>query len=81
MTYEEISVILEKYNWIIESYSPLDIRTKDGEHHAHNFPAQLTIEYYIALDRSDNDDDKEDMMNSFKLIEDNTRKNSEENAI
>lgn len=66
MRLEDVEVLLDKYNWIVESYSPLNIRTKDGEHYAQNFPAELTIEYYIALDASDNEDEKEDMMNSYK---------------
>lgn len=68
MTFDKIEVLLDKYNWILESQSPLNIRTKDGKHFAQNFPAQLTIEYYITLDESDNEDEKEDMMISFKSL-------------
>jgi hypothetical protein len=68
MTFEQIDIIMDKYNWVVESYSPLNIRSKDGEHYAENFPAQLTIEYYLTLDASDNEDEKEDMINSFKPL-------------
>lgn len=66
MTYEEILKLLEKYGWIVESYSPLNIRSKNGESFAQNFAAEVVIEYFMLVDQSDDDDDnKIDLINRF----------------
>ena len=69
MKINDIKELLAKYHWILESESPLNIKSEDGEHHAQNFAAEVVIEYFILLDESDNDDDKEDLIERFKLIE------------
>lgn len=66
MNYEEIKLLLEKYNWIIESYSPLNIRSIDGEHHATNFAAELVIEYFAMLEYNGNITESDDIKNRFK---------------
>lgn len=68
MTIEDVGELLNKYNWILESESPLNVRSKDGEHHAQNFAAELTIEYFIALDSSDDDEEKESIIALFKPL-------------
>ena len=69
MNYDEIALLLTKYNWILESQSPLNIRSKDGEHHAQNFAAEVVIEWFAFIDAGDDEDAKEDLINRFKLIE------------
>jgi len=68
MNYDDIAVLLEKYNWILESVSPLNIRSKDGEHYAQNFAAEVVIEYFIMLDQSDNEEEKESITERFKPL-------------
>jgi len=65
MTYDEVKILLEKVNWILESESPLNIRSKDGEHFAQNFAAELVIEFFAGL----NDDVIEEYAEQFKLID------------
>jgi hypothetical protein len=65
MNYDQINVLLEKYNWILESNSPLNIRSKDGEHFASNYAAEIVIEYLALLDSSDNEDEKEATIKRF----------------
>jgi len=69
MNYDEIEQLLAKYHWILESHSPLNISSEDGEHRASNFAAEVVIEYFALLDSSDNEEEKDDLMNRFKLIE------------
>lgn len=69
MNYDEIRELLKKYNWILESTSPLNIRSEDGEHFAQNFAAEVTIEYIALVDQSEDHDAIEDLMNTFKLIQ------------
>lgn len=76
MNYDEIRDLLKKYNWILESISPLNIRSEDGEHYAQNFAAEVTIEYFALVDMSNDDENKEDLMTRFKLIQ-QTIKNEE----
>lgn len=66
MNYDEIEVLLKKYNWILESQSPLNIRSKDGEHFASNYAAEVVIEYLALLDSSDNEGEKEATIERFK---------------
>lgn len=68
MTIEAVAQLLDKYNWVLESESPLNVRSKDGEHYAQNFAAELTIEYFAALDNSDDEDEKEGITNLFKPL-------------
>lgn len=65
MNYEQIKSLLEKYGWILESQSPLNIRSKNGEHYAQNFAAEVTIEYFMLVDQSDDEDNREDLINRF----------------
>jgi len=65
MNYEQISALLEKYGWILESYSPLNIRSKNGEHNAQNFAAEVVIEYFMLVEQSDDEDNREDLINRF----------------
>jgi hypothetical protein len=65
MNYEEINALLEKYGWILESYSPLNIRSKNGESFAQNFAAEVVIEYFMLVDQSDDEDNREDLINRF----------------
>lgn len=67
MTYDEIASLLSRYNWQLECQSPLEIRSKDGEHFATNFAAEVVIEYFMLLDQSDNADEKIDMIERFKV--------------
>jgi hypothetical protein len=67
MNYDEIKQLLNKYNWVLESNSPLNIASKDGEHRASNFAAEVVIEYFILLDQSDNEEEKEDLIERFRL--------------
>lgn len=69
MNYDEIDALLTKYNWILESHSPLNIRSQDGEHYAQNFAAEVVIEWFAFVDSGDDDDVKEDLIERFKLIE------------
>lgn len=69
MNYDEIRDLLKKYNWLLESISPLNIRSEDGEHSAQNFAAEVTIEYFALVDMSNDEDNKEDLMSRFKLIQ------------
>ena len=66
MNYDEIKILLDKYNWILESTSPLNIRSKDGEHFAQNYAAEVTIEWFAMLDQSDNEEEKEATIERFK---------------
>jgi len=68
MTIEAVAQLLDKYNWVLESESPLNVRSKDGEHYAQNFAAELTIEYFAALDNSDDEDEKESIISTFKPL-------------
>lgn len=68
MKIEAVAELLDKYNWILESESPLNVRSKDGEHHAQNFAAELAIEYFIALDGSDDEEEKESIIALFKSL-------------
>lgn len=68
MRIEAIAELLDKYNWILESESPLNVRSKDGEHYAQNFAAELLIEYMIALDGTDDDGEKEAIIERFKPL-------------
>ena len=68
MNYEEIKDLLTKYNWILESESPLEIRSLDGEHFAKNYAAEVVIEYLFLLDQSNNEEEKEATIERFKLI-------------
>lgn len=72
MNYDEIEELLKKYHWILESISPLNIRSEDGEHYAQNYGAEVTIEYFALVDQSDDEETKEDLMNRFKLIQQQT---------
>lgn len=74
MNYDEIKELLKKYNWVLESISPLNIRSEDGEHYAQNFAAEVTIEYFALVDMSDDEDNKEDLMTRFKVIQENSNK-------
>ena len=65
MNYEEINALLEKYGWILESYSPLNIRSKNGESFAQNFAAEVVIEYFMLVEQSDDEDNREDLINRF----------------
>ena len=65
MDYEEIKLLLEKYGWVLESYSPLNISSKNGEHYAQNFAAEIVIEYFMLVDQSDDEDNREDLINRF----------------
>lgn len=69
MNYEEIRELLKKYNWILESTSPLNISSLDGEHRASNYAAEVVIEYLAMLDYSNNEEEKEATIERFKLIE------------
>jgi hypothetical protein len=69
MNYDEIDALLKEYNWILESYSPLNIRSKDGEHFASNFAAEVVIEWFAFVDAGNDDDEKEELKQRFKLIE------------
>lgn len=69
MNYTEIEELLKKYNWILESRSPLIIRSLDGEHRATNYAAEVVIEYLAMLDFSNNDEEKQATIERFKLIE------------
>ncbi len=65
MNYEQIKELLEKYGWILESNSPLNIRSKNGESFAQNFAAEVVIEYFMLVDQSDDEDNREDLINRF----------------
>ncbi len=67
MNYDEIKLLLEKYNWILESTSPLNISSKDGEHRASNYAAECTIEWFAMLDQSDDEGEKEATIERFKI--------------
>lgn len=69
MSIQDVKDLLGKYHWLLESESPLNIRSEDGEHYAQNYAAEVVIEYFILLDESDNDEEKEDLITRFKLIE------------
>jgi len=69
MDYTEIEELLKKYNWILESRSPLNISSLDGEHRASNYAAEVVIEYLAMLDYSDNQGEKDATIERFKLIE------------
>lgn len=66
MNYNEIEELLKKYNWILESTSPLNIRSADGEHFAQNYAAEVVIEYLAMLDFSDNKEEIEATIERFK---------------
>lgn len=69
MNYTEIEELLKKYNWILESTSPLNICSLDGEHRASNYAAEVVIEYLAMLDFSSNQEEKDATIERFKLIE------------
>jgi hypothetical protein len=69
MNYDEIDALLKEYNWILESYSPLNIRSKDGEHFASNFAAEVVIEWIAFVNAGDDENEKEDLKRRFKLTE------------
>lgn len=66
MNYEEIRELLKKYNWILESISPLNIRSADGEHYAQNYAAEVVIEYIAMLDVSNNQNEIDATIERFK---------------
>lgn len=78
MNYEEIRELLKKYNWILESTSPLNISSLDGEHRASNYAAEVVIEYLAMLDVSDNQEEKDATIKRFKLIEQKNESISEQ---
>jgi hypothetical protein len=67
MTYEEIEELLSKYHWVLECKSPLEIRSKDGEHFAKNYAAEVVIEYLALLDASNNEGEKEATIERFSI--------------
>lgn len=69
MDYTEIEELLKKYNWILESRSPLNICSLDGQHRASNYAAEVVIEYLAMLDYSNNQEEKDATIERFKLIE------------
>lgn len=42
----ETEALLHEHGWDMECYSPLEIRSKDGEHFATNRAAEIVIEYF-----------------------------------
>jgi hypothetical protein len=66
MKYSDIEELLSKYNWKIDSYSPLKISSEDGEHQAKNFAAEVTIEYFVTLDNSNDEYEIQEIIDRFK---------------
>lgn len=66
MNYDEIEELLRKYNWVLESNSPLNISSNDGEHSASNYAAEVVIEWFAMLDSSNNEGEKEATIERFK---------------
>ena len=42
----ESEALLEEHGWELECYSPLEIRSKDGESFATNRAADIVMEYF-----------------------------------
>lgn len=65
MNYEEIKNLLLKYGWVLESQEPLNIHSNDGIHAAYNYAAEIVIEYLYLLDQSDDEDNKQEIIDRF----------------
>lgn len=68
MNFDEIEILLKKYGWLLESKSPFEISSLDGEHRASNFAAEVVTEWFAFVDAGSDENEKESLQIRFGAI-------------